>query len=385
MSLMRLERAVLAAGAVKQPSLSGYEALRVIYNFDITALDTFTHVDFPVIGYRLMMQGCLERPDALLRNQGSTSFLAHLPARYGSVPFVNDAIHCVAARAAQMLGQATVSASPPALYGKALRSLRSSIQSSSWSDLYCATRLFVLYELISEMHEKESSIFEAQGWQDFFERAACRETSTDARFWWRLFGANCFLPGILKDARMLFSNTTLDSFEYLSSNLKILQRAENTHQALLAIHEQYQHFGAPQTQASLYDLPISGRVESSDRIRIRHFLQYPFMFLGRLRASLSLSGADRATSEEEAQNFAAQTLHMEKMARTADPNMAWHLAQRNSLPYSIVRTREDWLSISERGENWEELKTYLAERWLKWDGSWHEEVLIKELGEVHSE
>lgn len=232
------------------------------------------------------------------------------------------------------------------------------------------------------MYEKQSSIFEAQGWQHFFELASCKETSADARFWWRFFGTNCFLPGILKDARILFSNTTVDSFEYMSSNLGILQRAENLHQALLAIHEQYQHSSEPQTQASLCDPPIPSRVDSPDRVRLRHFLQYPVMFLCRLRATLSLSEAGRAASEEEAQKSAAQTLHMEKMARTADPNMAWHLGQRNGLPYSIIRTREDWLSISERGESWEELKTYLAERWLNWEDSWHDNVLVKELGEV---
>lgn len=145
--VVRLERPVLAAGAVTQPSFSGYEAIRAIYNFDITALESFTNVDFAVVGYRLMMQACLERPGALLCNQVSSSFLAHLPARYGYVPFLDDAIQCVAARAAQMLGRSATSSSASALYGKALRSLCSSVQSSSWSDVYCATRLFVLYEV----------------------------------------------------------------------------------------------------------------------------------------------------------------------------------------------------------------------------------------------
>ena len=119
---------VLAKGVVTEPSLSGYEAIKFIYNVDITALDSFTNVDFAATGYRLMVQGCLARPGALLRNHVSPSFLAHLPARYGFVPFMNDAIHCVAARAAQMLGQSTALSSPDALYGKAMQSLRISMQ-----------------------------------------------------------------------------------------------------------------------------------------------------------------------------------------------------------------------------------------------------------------
>ena len=141
--LMRLERAVSPA---TQPSFTGYEAIRVIYNFDITNLDSFTNVDLAVNAYRLL-QGSAEHPVVFLQNVSSSSFLAHLPSRYGSKPFLDDAIHCVAAKAAQIFGYSTASSSPSALYFKALRSLRRNIQSSDWSDIYCATRLLVLYEV----------------------------------------------------------------------------------------------------------------------------------------------------------------------------------------------------------------------------------------------
>ena len=134
---------------VTQPSYNGYETIRVIYNFDVTALDSFTNVDLATNAYRLL-QGDVGNPVAFLQNGSSSSFLAYLPSRYGTMPFLDDAIHCVAARAAQMLGYSTVSSSPSALYSKALRSLRHHIQSSpssSVSDIYCATRLFVLYEV----------------------------------------------------------------------------------------------------------------------------------------------------------------------------------------------------------------------------------------------
>jgi hypothetical protein len=146
---MELQRAVLTAEAFTrmQPSSSGYEAMRINYHADITALDSFTIVDFADIGHRLLTQGSLDQPGALLSDQVSSSFLGHLPARYGSVQFLDDAIHCVAARAAQMLGWSRGSSSPTELYTKALHSLRKSIQSSSLSDLHCATRLLVLYEV----------------------------------------------------------------------------------------------------------------------------------------------------------------------------------------------------------------------------------------------
>jgi hypothetical protein len=249
----------------------------------------------------------------------------------------------------------------------------------------CSNPAELLLQMISGIHKKESSIFESREWQDFFENAASREEESDAHFWWPFFGAMTFIQNILKDARDLCSNTTLNDCEYMLRNMSILQRTENMYQALLALHERYQLSCASQAQGSLLDLPTAGRAESPDRIRLRHFLLYPVMFSCRLRASLSPSPSVRAASEEEAQKVAARALHIEKIGRTVDPNMAWHLAQRNSLPYSIVRTREDWLSITEPGEDWKELKGYLAQRWLKWDNTWHEEVLDKELGQIHDE
>jgi len=49
----------------------------------------------------------------------------------------------------------------------------------------------------------------------------------------------------------------------------------------------------------------------------------------------------------------------------------------------FYHTHSDWLTINERGEKREDMKTYLAERWLKWEDSWHAEVLVKELGQIH--
>ncbi|KAI0533212.1 hypothetical protein GGR58DRAFT_487655 [Xylaria digitata] len=237
--------------------------------------------------------------------------------------------------------------------------------------------------LISEMYKKESSMFEAQEWQDFFDRAANMETGVDAHYWWKFFGCMTPLPGILKDARALFSETTLDPFTYSSRSFGILERAKNMYQALNDSHELYQR-SASQPR-SLLDLPSSANVESTDRVRLQGFLRYPAMFISRLQATLSLSEVDRAMGEEEAQRVAAQTLLVEKMARNSDPVMAWHLGQRRSLPYSIIHTREEWHPINERGGNWEELKTFLAQRWLLWEDSWNGTVLVEELERVQVE
>ncbi|KAF2971950.1 hypothetical protein GQX73_g1539 [Xylaria multiplex] len=412
-----------------QPSTNGFETMRVIYNFDITALDSFVDVDLAVNAFRLL-QDHPTSPAAFLQ-KGSSSFLAYLPSRYGFKPFLDDAMHCVAARAAQMLGHSTTRTLPSELHMKALRSLYSTTQNDAAcpiTDIYCATRLLVLYEslgspdinalaihneygtkllsqkgpsldlsrfsrmlfrsqgphiVISEMYKQDYSMFEAQEWQDFFDRAANMETDVDAHYWWKFFGCVTSLPGILKDARALFFETTLDPFTYSSRSFSILERAKNMYQALNNSHVLYQR-SASQPR-SLLSLPSSANIESTGRVRLQGFLRYSAMFISRLLATLSLSEVDRAMGEEEAQRVAAETLLVEKMTRNSDPTMAWHLGQRSTLPYSIIRTREEWLPINEPGGSWEELKTFLARRWLLWEDSYHGTVLVEELERVQVE
>lgn len=133
-----------------QPSFTGYEALRATYNFDITYLASFTDVD---LGKTAALR--LQSQPSLLSNllqQRSTSFLSYLPSRYGSSRCLDDAIHCVAARAGQMFGYADRDAAIPRLYGKALKSLQHALsdpKSCIEVDVYCATRLLTLYEVVS--------------------------------------------------------------------------------------------------------------------------------------------------------------------------------------------------------------------------------------------
>jgi hypothetical protein len=136
-------------GFVPQPLTSTYEKFRLSYNFDITDLTSFTDVDLATNAYRLL-QDEPNRLVSLLRKQYS-SFLAHLPSRYGTSTCLDDAMHCVAARAGQMLGFQMPESIPYILYGKALKSLQSAISDGTEctvSEIYCVTRLLVLYELI---------------------------------------------------------------------------------------------------------------------------------------------------------------------------------------------------------------------------------------------
>ncbi|KAH7153762.1 hypothetical protein DER46DRAFT_611945 [Fusarium sp. MPI-SDFR-AT-0072] len=401
---------------------SGYETFRSRYNFDITDLTSFIDVDLATNAYRLL-QDESNSLVSLLQKQHS-SFLAYLPSRYGSSTCLDDAMRCVAARAGQMLGFPIQSSMPLILYGKALKSLQHAISDAedcALSDIYCATRLLVLYELIGppdttrlayhhrggirllklrepgsytsefdwmllksqgpsiiigEMYRNESSMFEAQEWQNAFQSASDLQLDADCRLWWKFFGITGFLPGILKDLRSLLEYAP-NSSDYSARSLPIRERAQRMHKRLHDEHVIYQH--TPPHPPSLFTLPIA--TESPDRIRLRCFFLYTIMYISRVIATVCPSEIERATSEVEAQTFASQAILIDEVAIKLDPAMSWHLQQRNELARSIIEGREEWLSLNEHGMSRDALQICLKQRWIKWEESWRALVLAKELKE----
>ncbi|KAE8376939.1 hypothetical protein BDV26DRAFT_305189 [Aspergillus bertholletiae] len=414
---------VLPPAPIPQRSYNGYERLRVKYNFDVTDLTSFTDVDLGKIAY-LSLRDQPTRLVSLLQKR-SSSFLSHLPSRYGSSQCLDDAIHCVAARAGQMLGFPTRASTLPALYVKALSSLQAALQDKTHclgADVYCATRLLGIYELIGlpdgnhwihhnrggiklvelrgpenhksefdwlllrsqgpsiiidEMYRKQASIFEGPGWQRFFENASKTEGDSDSSLWWEFFGAISFMPGILRDMRILFDSTS-PQYHYLLQSLDLVARTNRLRRALHNSHLCYQQRSP--YPPSLFDLPVCA--ESTVRVRLRGFLLYVIMYMSRVTATLSPDQAECAASETEAQTFAAQALLTEKMTAQLDPTMTWHLEQRNALAHSIIQTRSIWASPLPYNMPWEQRKCYLARRWLEWEDSWRDGVLTVELEEA---
>lgn len=136
-----------------QPSISGYEALRVKYNFDITYLTSFTDVDVGKSASLFLHEhgdGQAAHLTRLLQQQSSSSFLSYLPSRYGASAVLDDAMHCLAARAGQIFGFSITAGTISALYARALQSLQSALTDNGLclgADVYCATRLLTLYEV----------------------------------------------------------------------------------------------------------------------------------------------------------------------------------------------------------------------------------------------
>lgn len=130
-----------------RPSSTGYEALKTKYNFDIRYLTNFFDVSLGKPSSLLHKQRTFL--GSLLQQQPS-SFLNHLPSRYGCNRQLDDAINCLAARVGSIFGFPTKPATVAALYGKALQSLQIAVADRELMlnpDVYCATRLLTLYEV----------------------------------------------------------------------------------------------------------------------------------------------------------------------------------------------------------------------------------------------
>ncbi|KAL4937379.1 hypothetical protein BDV06DRAFT_74823 [Aspergillus oleicola] len=405
-----------------QPSFTGYEALRVAYNFDITYLTSFTDVDLGKTA-AIPLQNQPNLIFSLLQRR-STSFLSYLPSRYGSSPCLDDAMHCLSARAGQMFGHATRARTISTLYGRALKSLQAALGDKKLcmeADVYCATRLLTLYELISppeanhwvlhnrggirlleargpgnhitrfdwmllksvapsilldEMYRlRSSSIFEEPEWQRLFDYASKTESDRDASLWWEFFGLVCYVTGVTIQLRDVFT-ASLKQAEYEARNSKILERARWIHRMFHEAHVRYQT--RDPHPLSLFDLPITA--ESPDRVRLRGFYFHPMMQICRILTTISPDETERAAAEVEAQTLAAQAVLIQRITIDLDPAMSWYFEQKNAFAHGVIRTRDEWVSHSDLP--WEELRGVLAQRWLKWHFGWRVSHLSESLEEA---
>ncbi|KAK8076289.1 hypothetical protein PG994_003561 [Apiospora phragmitis] len=312
-------RAQQYAGPLILPSYNGYETMRARFNFDITCLTSFTSIDLTASASSLLQHNP-ECAGSLLQ-RWSSCFLSYLPSRYDSRPFLDDAMHCVAARAAYMVGSSTSPLLHTALYSRALANVAAAIQAddpSLLSDIYCATRLLVLYE---------ASLFETQEWQDFFDRAASEETDADSQLSWRFIGAVSFIAGILKDIQSLFENTPMCQPEYTTQSTDILERTGRIYRAFHTSHLFYQQ--RPPYLPSLFDLPVAA--EPPGRTWVRGIFFHAIIFLCRIQATFGPTEDSRAASEAEAQALATQALLATGTAQARDPVLAWQLEERSDL------------------------------------------------------
>ncbi|KAL4932352.1 uncharacterized protein BDV17DRAFT_194801 [Aspergillus undulatus] len=275
-------------------------------------------------------------------------------------------------------------------------------------DVYCATRLLTLYELVSrpednhwvlhgrgginlvglrgpsnhntqfdwmllksqglfsvstvldDMFNLRGSIFEAPEWQSVFKQASQAGKDPDASFWWEMFGLMCFVPAIIAELKGLCLKPVSQS-EYFNRSSNLLERARWLYNRMHDSHIRYQKNNP--SSLSLLSLPIAP--ESLDRIRLRLFYTTCLIQICRAIATVSVEEIERATREDEAQTLAAQALVIQEKTADLDLAMSFHLQQGRVLFTSTVRTKAIWASGKEPDLTCE-LPGFLAQRWLKW-------------------
>ena len=129
---------------------SGYESMRIDYDFDLLDLSALTSFHTGRVTAKLLS----EEPQRLVHilRYRQRSYFSFLPSRYGHSACLDNATRCVAARVRQWMSNPS---DPPhdgvlSLYSKSLNSLRSALKDPTLClkpETLCATSILAIYEV----------------------------------------------------------------------------------------------------------------------------------------------------------------------------------------------------------------------------------------------
>ncbi|KAL8945893.1 MAG: hypothetical protein Q9222_007634 [Ikaeria aurantiellina] len=138
------------------PSSTGYEAMRMRFDYDIIDASALTSVH---IG-RATAQPLQEKPARLsnILQSKRWSYFDYLPSRYGQTQCLDDALCCLAARIRQWItNPGKPSPKILQLYSKAVKSLQAALDDATMvlhSDVLCATEILTIYELLDSERDR---------------------------------------------------------------------------------------------------------------------------------------------------------------------------------------------------------------------------------------
>lgn len=131
--------------------LSGLEQLTAEIGVNVLDLSALTSVHIGQRASKLLTKHPFYLGRLISRRR--LSYLSHVPARYGHIECLDDAVRCVAVKARRVLSGCDVrdSALELALYGKALRSLQSAVSEfdgrGHLADVLCAIQILGLFDV----------------------------------------------------------------------------------------------------------------------------------------------------------------------------------------------------------------------------------------------
>ncbi|KAL8712812.1 MAG: hypothetical protein Q9220_003020 [cf. Caloplaca sp. 1 TL-2023] len=390
------------------PSSTGYEAMRICYDFDVVTLSGFTDLHTG----RATAQPLHERPDCLQKIMmcKQWSYFTYIPSRFGNTRCLDDAVCCVAARVRQWITDpGRPSHAVIQLYAKAVKSLQAALNDPLQCilpDVLCATEVLAIFELLDSERMKlwvrhaagaaaliklrgptgyqtnyEQALFIAQVGPIYTEamlkvshcfleeprwQATLRSIVLQRKLFLlpgglilRIWACICEIPGLYGLVR-----TALQHPENLSAQKRnyILSRAQAVRSRLMRIG----------TDENLAVTRSSGPIEFSFLPPERTGTDMRFETLGVFATNLmkverlivTLDASLAVPLEAHAQQLAVQVMNLEKWANRTNPRAVLLLALKLLAAKGTLLTADEWRAETRSRAPGAVMAEAVFERWV---------------------
>ncbi|KAL8713081.1 MAG: hypothetical protein Q9225_006846 [Loekoesia sp. 1 TL-2023] len=368
------------------PSSTGYEAMRIRYDFDVLDLSALTALH---IG-RSTAQPLHDKPSQLLDilRCRRWSYFSYMPWRYGHTKCLDDALCCVAARVRQWLTDpGTPNDRVLLLYSRAVKSLQAALDDPVQSmepDVLCATEVLSIFQLLDTtrwdswmLHVAgaaalirlrgparyetnfEKALFLAQAgpiiteatldasrcfleepaWQRVFQTVVLGKSvfSSYSDVFVKMWACISAVPGLTSDTQSAIrrdGNVSQQTRERLSSQVSELR-------------SRLMRLGADENLASVM---LYGPVECSHLLIEQAESELQHDLLGGLainlirleRLMIALGSSAAVSLEAHVQELAKNVLDVEVAARAINPRASLCLTYKVMLAKSTLITAEEW-------------------------------------------
>ena len=400
------------ANPISSLSSTGYEAMRVEFDFDLLDLSALT--TFHVA--RSTAQFLLAEPSRLLHvlRCRQWSYFSYLPSRYGQSRCLDDAARCVAARIRQWVCHpGKPDDAVLALYAKALKSLQGALNDPlqcTKPDVLCATQIMAIHELLDTARDQawvhhvtgaatlmklrgpgnyitefEKALFLAQVGQIYSESIANKSPCFLEQPAWQIVLESTVLESStfsscsdivislwkrIVPIPSLFNGVQDAICGPLEASTKsvgeLLSRALRLRQQLLDWRQLYDRMLAS-TFLKYHSLEISeDGVGSDKRFEILGVCLATQIVLNRAIVAMNPDMAE--FMEYEAQQLAEQILEIEKEACKVNPRAAVFMTFKLVIANATLSTKESWLIQSVRGSANNLMDPEVFEHWVALQG-----------------
>ncbi|KAL8787923.1 MAG: hypothetical protein Q9213_001950 [Squamulea squamosa] len=356
------------------PPSTGYEAMRIRYDFDVLDLSALTALHIS----RAIAQPLQDDPSQLIQilRRREWSYFSYMPWRYGFTQCLDDAICCVAARVRQWI---TSPGKPTdqvlVLYSRAVRSLQAALNDPSQrmqADVLCATEVLWIFELLDSDRDDAWMTHAAgaatliqlrgpRGYETDFEKALFLGQVGPILSVAALTGTPCFLEepawqglfrsiALRKPVFSKYSDASVEARACISlvpglfcSIRSVLRNPiddpEEAQELLNRIVELRARLTALKVQHNLTAVNVSHR---------KYDLQYDLVSLYAANSAMlerfivALDSKTAIAAEARAQHLSEQIVHLERAAVMTDPQANLYLSFKMLIAKATIDTKEEW-------------------------------------------